>query len=307
MRGSLFSFSVALAVAIITAAVSFGQCPGGICPPGVPGVRVVDGPLKVVNYSWHQRADEPHRWYLYRGGRQVGGYDAQTHTYRTLLDYTQGVWSSSAPCPAPLPAKARLYRAKPVKAPVPRPVEEEIPPVNFGVDVDKLNQSPPGHYINGKKATRKQAINAIKQGALQDDSTKSRIVVIAGEADRAKMQSAFAAEPALKDLGKKYIVQFFGPEDWQVKDRGFELEAGRTVYFQDSAGKVLARGAEAFDLEPQAFAGRILKRDPSYRPLNDPRWTDPLNPLSWLGTDHVPGVCLAVAVIALLLVPGKRS
>jgi len=52
-------------------------------------------------YSWHYRADDPDRVYLYRDGKQIGGWCYQAKHYRSLDGDTWGRPTSAAPVPPP--------------------------------------------------------------------------------------------------------------------------------------------------------------------------------------------------------------
>ena len=56
-------------------------------------------------YSWVTRADEPDRIYLYREGKQIGGWDYQAKHYRSLEGDTWGPPTSAAPVSPPTRVK----------------------------------------------------------------------------------------------------------------------------------------------------------------------------------------------------------
>jgi hypothetical protein len=61
-------------------------------------------------YSWRTRADEPDRVYLYRDGKQIGGWDYQAKHYRSLDGDTWGPPKSAAPVTPP--ARAGLVQTQ---------------------------------------------------------------------------------------------------------------------------------------------------------------------------------------------------
>ena len=56
-------------------------------------------------YSWVKRMDEPDRIYLYRDGKQIGGWDYQAKHYRSLEGDTWGAPMSAAPVTPPAHVK----------------------------------------------------------------------------------------------------------------------------------------------------------------------------------------------------------
>ena len=52
-------------------------------------------------YTWHTRVDDPDRVYLYRDGKQVGGWCYQAKQYRSLDGDTWGPPVGAAPAPPP--------------------------------------------------------------------------------------------------------------------------------------------------------------------------------------------------------------
>lgn len=56
-------------------------------------------------YSWVKRMDEPDRIYLYRDGKQIGGWDYQAKHYRSLVGDTWGAPMNAAPVSPPARVK----------------------------------------------------------------------------------------------------------------------------------------------------------------------------------------------------------
>ena len=59
-------------------------------------------------YTWRTRADEPDRIYLYRDGKQIGGWDYQAKHYRSLDGDTWGPPKSAAPVTPPRATQIQL-------------------------------------------------------------------------------------------------------------------------------------------------------------------------------------------------------
>jgi hypothetical protein len=67
-------------------------------------------------YTWHTRADDPNRVYLYRDGTQVGGWCYKTKKYRTYDGKDWGPPKSTAP--APLPTRQPVVMIQPNQMPL---------------------------------------------------------------------------------------------------------------------------------------------------------------------------------------------
>lgn len=200
--------------------------------------------------TWSTENQHEGHYALLRGGRQIGSYDPTGGVWRS---YTNGEWGpkeSSPPDDAPpLPSESR-------------------PPVsqNFGVDRSKL-KGEESYHLNGRKATRKQAIEAIEAN-VPDDVDKLRLTVIGGEADRKRVLADIDTHPALAEVKGRVLVQSYPADHWAVAKAGFVTTGAPTIYVQQPDGRVLHR-QDAY-AGPEPLAEAVRKADPNYQPKNDP-------------------------------------
>jgi hypothetical protein len=139
---------------------------------------------------------------------------------------------------------------------------------NFGLDVAKIKTASKEYEfsLNGKKCTKRQALDAIAGDGIVDDSTHLRLSCIGTKEECQPIMDDVANKPAYKGLN--FTFQAYRPEDPMIKDIG--VQPGKpAVYLQQPDGKVLARWESYVGAEQ--VAGEIRKRDPNYDPNKDPR------------------------------------
>lgn len=112
---------------------------------------------------------------------------------------------------------------------------------------------------------------------LPDDSRKVHLTVIGSAEKRKQVRDDLAKAPELTRLADRLLVQDYGPEDWPVKDVGFETNKGDpTIVIQSRKGGVLhaqyeyrgpAKLAEAIE---SALAEAARRKDPDRDPSKDP-------------------------------------
>lgn len=113
--------------------------------------------------------------------------------------------------------------------------------------------------------------------SLPDDSKKVHLTVIGSAEKRKQVRDDLAKAPELVALADRLLVQDYGPEDWPVRDVGFETSKGDpTIVIQSRKGGVLhaqyeyrgpAKLAEAIEA---ACAEAVRRADPDRDPSKDP-------------------------------------
>lgn len=103
----------------------------------------------------------------------------------------------------------------------------------FGV-VDEKREGKDGYKLTGKPVSRYQALAAIEKD-LPDDKLKLRLTFIGSPADTKRAKDRLKGS----DIESSLIVQAYTPDNWAVKDVGFQLVGSPVVYLQSSDGKVL--------------------------------------------------------------------
>jgi hypothetical protein len=212
------------------AAVAWGQCGPSGCPVE----------------EWKEIEGDPGRVYLYRAGRQVGGWD-----------YDAGFWRS-------YDARADRW-GEPVKSAPSPPPDRRV--VNYGVDRSKLGGSP--YQLNGKPATRRE-IDAAIGSPLPDDSKKFRLVATGEAAERQRIADAW--QPMEPEVKARVAVWSVPASHWSLQD----TVTGKSVFraggltFQAPDGKVLHRqadftGSEDFAAIRKAIRAYDAEKDPDLR------------------------------------------
>jgi hypothetical protein len=223
----------------------WGAVPCGLVSPD-------DAEERDDDYQWEWRHSDPGRYYLYRGGVQVGGYDIWFDYFRPYDPKTQK-WGPKGDPPILPPNKHK----PPVSA-------ARLAVENYGVDYSGF---PEGEAcsLNGRKCPKEHAKRAIegKGDNLQDDSRKLRLTVFGAESERSQVLAGLS--PALKD---KLDIQVYPPDHWIVAQRGFKIGLHPTIYLEAPDGTVIHR-QEGWD-SPQSLAKAIERADPNYDPSKDP-------------------------------------
>src|ERR1043165_9395535 len=145
--------AVAVSLVCLSSLAVLAQC-------GPDGCRIAPD-----NYQWKQSpiAGDGHRYYLYRNGRQIGGWDSRENYYRALED--GGRWGEPT-LQAPLALPVELAK---------RPMEQGESWKTHGVDASKMQgqEHSPCYHINGRCVTPGAAFDAL---TLDDDSNKLWLV-----------------------------------------------------------------------------------------------------------------------------------
>jgi hypothetical protein len=139
--------------------------------------------------------------------------------------------------------------------------------MTHGTEPEKI--APSEEYrVGGKVVSRDEAVKALRDAQLTDDSRKPRLTVIGSPDER---KEALAALPA--DLKEHWLVKEYEPDHWAVKGAGFKTDGHPTVYLQAPDGKVLHRQDDANNV-----TGAVRKADPTYDPAKDPDLRKPRAP-----------------------------
>lgn len=256
------------------------NCWGPAVSVAVAAAHVVpSAPPAVDCYEWRtdRNADEI---YLYRGGRQIGGYSFSREAY-FAIDGDQ--WSAPTSPPVEVPGRpvrhvpgavvASIPVASAVASPSPASIGQASPasPVeDFGVDLSKLGATRT-YRLKGHEITREQAIESIEKG-LPDDSGKLHLTFIGSRADRLKAEQDFKTAADMGDIRERVKVCSFAPDDWQLSP-GFVKTGNPGIYLQAPSGKVLHRqgdyqGAGDFQAIRKAVADYDAGRDPDRRKVD---------------------------------------
>ena len=217
---------LALLAVLSAAAVASAQCGPGGCPVE----------------EWKEIEGDPGRVYLYRNGKQVGGWDYDAGHWRSY-DAQADRWSEPATPPTPPPSRSVL---------------------NYGVDVSKLGGNP--YQLNGKRATR-QEIDAAIGNQFPDDTKKFRLVACGDDDERKRITDAWqAVEPETKARVALWSVP---PNHWSLQDN----QSGKML-FRAGGLTLLAPDGKALHRQPE-FAGvedfaAIRKAIRSYDAEKDP-------------------------------------
>lgn len=179
-------------------------------------------------------------------------------------------------------------------------------PANFGIDRDKLAAGE-RYTLNGRAASRADAVQAVGRPALPDDAGLRRLVVIGPRELRARVVADVNAHPALAPWRGKLVLTDHDPGHWHVARVGFVTAGRPTVYVQAADGRVLHR-QDDYDDGPEGLAAALRRIDPQYRPEADVdlRKTAAPAPLS-LPALPWSAWALAGAAVLLYVFGGKKT
>lgn len=143
---------------------------------------------------------------------------------------------------------------------------------NFGVDYTGVGKDHIGYSINGRHVNASEALDALRDGALPNDSELPRLIVIGNDGVRKKILADFETSPDLAAFKGKLVVQGYPPGHWHVAaERGFVQPVGDGVVIQaqTAGGKVLWR-QENYNGGAPELARSLRDRVPGYDPAKDP-------------------------------------
>jgi hypothetical protein len=224
------------------------------------GLVSPDGAEKTDDYRWEWRPSDPGRYYLFKNGVQVGGYDVWFDYYRAY-DAGTRTWGPKEDKPPVVPPNQHT----PIRsADRSAQAKTDADVQNYGVDYSEF---PAGEEctINGRRTSKDRAKRLIegKGDNLQDDSRKVRLTVFGSETERDAVVLGLTL--AQKDA---LSIQAFPRDHWIVSQRGFMIGMLPTIYLEAPDGTVLHR-QEGWD-GPESLAKAIERADPNYDPSKDP-------------------------------------
>jgi hypothetical protein len=169
-------------------------------------------------------------------------------------------------------------------------------PILFGAEQDLITSRQDNYRMNGRTATRAEALSAI-EGAnkIPNDGQWIRLTVIGSDVARKRVVEDIAGHPSLSYLKGKVVVADYQPDDILIKDRGFVIgdPNDATVYFQRPNGTVLWRQTK-YD-GPENLARNLRDKVDGYDPAKDPQ---PSNPTPTTPTGGGNGTLWLVGIVA---------
>jgi hypothetical protein len=278
---TLLTLAAVLMGAGAAVTVANGQCwgttIGGPVGPLLSG-QTTGAPTADAPYEWLTHPNTPDQLNLYRGGKQVGALSEGI--YRPIV---YGVWGPPSQPPIPPPPPGTGGRAPAGDHPT-------------GVVEAKVGQAGPRYWYQGHPITKAEARNSVgDQSRLVDDRQRPRITAI-GTADQRKPMDDYMAALPPADRGK-VLYWSVPPDHWSVKDTGWKLDGGPTIYVTapspdgGKTAKVLWR-----EDGPQFSAGALLAKAKEYDHRKDP------GPKSLAEFGAVPPVVWLLAVVIVLVI-----
>jgi len=171
-------------------------------------------------------------------------------------------------------------------------VAESDGTVNFGIDRSKLERQPRERVtLQGRDIDVNEAIRLL-------DTNKLRLTVIGSKEAIERVKRDL--EGPLRELAKDFLIQYYEPSNWAVRDVGFKTDGNPVIYVQTPDGRVLHRqddykdGADGL----RKVLTAVRKPDPNYRPERDPDLRK--DSASYL-------VYVAIAIAVLLVLQARRS
>lgn len=266
--------------------------------------RVKDAPIEAnrigQDAEWRIRSDDPGRFYLYRSGVQVGGWDANQKRWMDY-DASRNAWQDGYP---PWFA-SQLTGAR----------DTQVGQIFFGVDRKNVPQQET-FSVNGHRVEYHKAAEAFGDDTLSDDSGKLRITVCGTKEACDTVLSDLKSNSATASMSNKFLVQAYRPGTWPVEvfkcppGEGFFLsitgppnKRSQGVEYHTQAAY---EGPEKLAL---AMHEALRRADPNYQPDKTPDLSKPKpppapSPSSPDGGDIWPW---AIAAILAFLFGGKRN
>jgi len=159
--------------------------------------------------------------------------------------------------------------------------------VNFGIDRSQVERSGRERVtVYGRQIDVAEAIRML-------DTNKPRLTVIGSKEALERVKRDL--QGPLKDLAKDFLIQYYEPSNWAVRDAGFKTDGNPTIYVQAPDGRVLHRqddykdGADGL----RKVLTAIRKPDPNYKPERDPD-------LRKGGESYLIYVAIAIAILLVL-------
>lgn len=265
----------------------------------------VDPKVIAPDAEWRTLADDPGRFYLYRGGIQVGGWDAGSKRW---MDYDAGrnSWEDGYP-----PWFAHQLAGN---------GNTQIGQNFFGVD-RSLVPNQETFSLNGRQVDFRQSAEAFGDDTLIDDSGKLRITLIGDPNSCSSVASDLKSHPAIASISNKFLVQSYRPGSWPIgvfKRPQSQGENSDQLIISisgppDKGGKGIEYHSQVGYAGPDKLAlamHEVLRRaDPSYQPDKTPDLTKPKpDPAPAPAVPDGANIWMVVlAAITALLFGGKRN
>lgn len=247
--------------------------PRGCPPQGAVAPVLHYQPVQYVQQSsrqtftgWSPHPDKAGQYAYYEADRLIGLYCTERETF-WRWDSRSQTWSEPCNPPASPPCPHRPIESFTAQVP---------PDKDFGMGWRAGGEE--CYYVNGRKVSRRQAIEAIEAESLTDDSNLRRVTVIGPDADRKQVIDALNTAPELQPFKGQLVVQSYAPDHWAIVDSNFKRDGKPTVYIQSRTGKVLhrqdewrgaAKFAEALKRSDESV-NAVRKADPTYDSSKDP-------------------------------------
>ena len=249
--------------------------------------------------EWRIRVDDPDRFYLYRAGVQVGGWDGNDKRW---MDYDASCdqWENGYP-PWYVDSFSREGKKQAVQ-------------VFFGVDRHRVPQQET-FSINGHNVDVRVGRQAFGDDSLSDDSGKPRITLSGPKDIRDRVLSDLKSHPALAQLSSKFLVQSYESDAWPMAV--FKRPAGDGFYLSvtgppdkrqravECHNQIAYEGPEKL---AEALQESLRRVDPSYQPDKTPDLTKPKpTPTPSAPADYSEFLWMVLAALAAFILGGKRN
>lgn len=226
--------------------VSYGQCPGGVCP-------TYSAPT-YIQPSYQPTYQPSYQPY----------YSAPVVSYPV---YQQPVVIHQQPVveqPQPEKVEVEVVKAKPKSPRLPQiPVEaKEAGDMDFGVDRSKI-AGKPCYKINGVEVTRSQAIRAASE-PIPDDQNRFRLVLVGSDLDTRRVLS-----DTTRVISDRVIVQSYPIDSPLVKQRGWYSQGSPAISLLSPSGKVIARNLDGKYAGKDALIEAANRLTGSYDPSRE--------------------------------------
>lgn len=293
MRNYFFTAAVALTVLLPVRLLVAQWSPGS----GRAVAQQVDKQVD-QGYKWVKNPRVPGEVYLYRDGRQVGGYSYHTGFYLPLVN---GEWGP------------------PAKAPIPPPLEGLTPEKSkplFGVVTEKI--SPIEHFECRDRVHNRESAYALLEATVPDDGATPFLSCISRDQARAKqIAREWDSAAPLAPYKKSWRAQFYDSSSPVTQQMLAPFRLDANTEFQKSGLVFLAQGPPAAGdgrarvqqwanyTTPEALAEVLRKVDPNFDPNKSP--LPSLPELPRFSSEELVLAGAGVCVLLLFLFRPRRS
>lgn len=257
-----------------------------------------------VGFEWKTSSSDLGRFYLYRKGVQIGGWDESDKRW---MDYDAGAkkWAPGYP---PWYVDQLSPNGK-----------KSVDPLFFGVDRKEIPQMET-FSVNGQQVPFLAVKEAFGSDTLSDDSGKLRIAVGGTKELCDTIMSDMKSHPALTSMSNRFLVQCYRPGAWPVEV--FKRPAGEGFFISilgppDKRGRSVEYHTQVAYEGPvklaEAMDGALRRADPLYNPNSTPDLTKPKPPLAPLAppapepASALDTTWFMIALLVAFLFGGKRN